>query len=298
MKVQIECAECIVKRVIKEVSLATPDESLRFKAVKKILERVFKEFDFNVNPAVLGTLKDQLIKEITGVNDYYKNLKMEANKRALELIGKLKNRLNSFNSEYEKLRFSTLTAIAGNAMEFFISDTEFDLNEIGEIIENTENQLAIDNIKDFYNLLKKKKSALYLTDNAGEIAFDTLLVSQIRNMGVNITVAVREKPVMNDATMEDAEFVEMNKYSTEVITTGSGSIGLILDDCSRDFLNRLEKADIIIAKGMGYYETLGEVRINKPIMLLLRSKCKPIARALNVPLNKNIAKLVNSTSEI
>jgi len=39
---------------------------------------------------------------------------------------------------------------------------------------------------------------------------------------------------------------------------------------------------LIIAKGMGNFETLTEYSHSKPVFVLLKAKCVPIARELNV----------------
>jgi uncharacterized protein with ATP-grasp and redox domains len=298
LKVKFECIECIIRRLAKEISMATDNERLRFEAFKSILKEIFENFMPNTNPANLGTLKDKLIKKNTGVEDYYKELKKSANKTALNLVNKLRLKMNKIPEDYERFRFAVLSAIAGNSMEFFVLGNDFEINKIDIIQANTEKELVIDNIRDLYNQIKKGYKILYLVDNAGEIAFDTLLTEQMMNLGAEVIVAVKSKPIMNDATMIDANYVNMHKYANKVIATGSNSIGLIIKDCSKELLNYIDQSDLIVSKGMGYYETLGDLKINKPIMILLRSKCLPVAKDLGIPQNRNVAKLIRSTSEL
>ncbi|MEM2907049.1 MAG: ARMT1-like domain-containing protein, partial [Candidatus Odinarchaeota archaeon] len=80
------------------------------------------------------------------------------------------------------------------------------------------------------------------------------------------------------------------------ITTGTDSVGLSVKDCSDEFLSYFYSSDLIIAKGMGYYETISEIKLKKPLALLLRAKCKPVAEDLKVVQNKNIAKFLKNTS--
>lgn len=58
-----------------------------------------------------------------------------------------------------------------------------------------------------------------ITDNAGEIAFDVILVEKLKEMGCEVVVAVKEAPVLNDATMEDAIVIGMDKVADKLITT-------------------------------------------------------------------------------
>ena len=116
---------------------------------------------------------------------------------------------------------------------------------------------------------------LYLCDNAGEILFDKLLIEQLPYG--KVTVSVRGFPVINDATMIDAEAAGLTAL-VEVIDNGSDAPGTLLEDCRRDFQERFKQADLVIAKGQGNYESLSEVR--KEIFFLLNVKCQVIARKL------------------
>jgi uncharacterized protein with ATP-grasp and redox domains len=76
------------------------------------------------------------------------------------------------------------------------------------------------------------------------------------------------------------------------MTTGSDSVGLFLNECSKEFKELYNTVDFVIAKGMGYAETLTEITLSVPHALLLRSKCSTIANHFGVETGKNIAKLL------
>ncbi len=133
---------------------------------------------------------------------------------------------------------------------------------------------------------------LYLTDNAGEIAFDRLVVDELKDFGCRVTVAVKGGPSLNDALMEDAETVGMAETADGVITTGTDAVGISLSESSEEFVEAYEGADVILAKGMANWETLTEYRAPCPTLFLLRTKCEPVAEAVGAPLRRNIAKLV------
>ena len=152
--------------------------------------------------------------------------------------------------------------------------------------------MVIDDVNKVYELTKKAQTVLYLTDNAGEIVFDTLLVEQLKNMGVTVIVGVKGGPVLNDATLEDAEVSGMSKIADKVITTGTDAVGLMLKEFSKEFLEVYDSVDLVFAKGMGYAETLTEYKLKKPHVLLFRTKCNPVANFFGVPRDKNVAKLM------
>jgi len=141
-------------------------------------------------------------------------------------------------------------------------------------------------------LIKRAKSVLFLPDNAGEIAFDTLLVKELQSLGKTVTVAVKNSPILNDATLNDAKEVGMDKVADGLMTIGTDSIGLLLDETSPEFREKLSKSDYLIAKGMAYYETLTEIKFNKPVACLLRAKCFPVAHSVGVAKGSNAALLL------
>ncbi len=150
----------------------------------------------------------------------------------------------------------------------------------------------IDDTNMIYELAKKANTILYLTDNAGEIVLDTLLVEQLKDMGAKVTVAVKGGPIINDATVEDSEASGMSKIADKIITTGTDAVGFAAKEVSAEFREAYASVDLIFAKGMGYAETLTEYKLVKPHALLLRTKCNPVANYFAAPREKNIAKLM------
>jgi hypothetical protein len=96
----------------------------------------------------------------------------------------------------------------------------------------------------------------------------------IQKTDIDITYAVRGKPIINDATMEDARSVGITNI-VKVIDTGADFPGVVLKSCSEEFLQYYYEADMILAKGQGNYESLSEEKEN--IFFLLQAKCPVIA---------------------
>ena len=65
-------------------------------------------------------------------------------------------------------------------------------------------ELVINKIDEFEEALRKYDNVLYLVDNTGEIVFDKFLLEKIKEYDVDITVAVKERPILNDACMKEA----------------------------------------------------------------------------------------------
>ncbi|MEM2093315.1 MAG: ARMT1-like domain-containing protein [Candidatus Bathyarchaeia archaeon] len=292
MKVEAECAACLLSRGIAEAKEATDNPALHFRAAAEIINLLKREFKPSAVPAVLGTKRDRIIRRVTGCDDPYKHTKQICNQNALEMLPYAKKLVEEGYRLYDRFRRACLCSIVGNVMEFDIPGHSFTFSKMRKLFLEAGKDLAVDDIPRIYELAEKSKSVLLLTDNAGEIVFDTLLVEQLKNMGLCVYVAVKGGPVINDATMEDAEASNMIKIADKVITTGTDAVGLILDEVSPEFLSIYESADLVIAKGMGYAETLTEYRLKKPHALLFRSKCEPVANFFGVFRDRNVAKLM------
>jgi hypothetical protein len=65
-----------------------------------------------------------------------------------------------------------------------------------------------------------------------------------------------------------------------VISSGCNAPGTIIEECSDEFLEIYNNADIVISKGQGNYETLSEQK--REIFFLLKAKCPIVADRLGV----------------
>jgi len=292
LKVAVECAVCLLHRGYMEALEATDDQGLQWKAMTALTRLLSREFKPNAVPAILGTKRDRIIKDITGNSDPYAKKKQMSNQKAMTLLPIARRLVEKEASMESRFRKACVCSIVGNIIEFDIPEHRFEFEDIETLIHTAEEQLAIDEISEIFNLAQRAKHILYLADNAGEIAFDTLLVQELKPLGAHVTVAVKGKPILNDATLHDAEYVKMHEFADDVITNGTDTVGLILEECSEHFLNLYKSVDLVVAKGMGYAETVTELNITRPHALLFRTKCNPVAKFFRVDRDKNVAKLM------
>lgn len=299
MKIRPRCSICLLQRGWKEIQLATDDRTLQFEVLKAIIELFAKEFQAGAVSAILGTKRDRIIRKMTKCPDPYKRHKVKSNTIALQLTDSIEAYLRAEKDSYRRFRRAMLVAIVGNILEFDILEHTVDLDNptfLNQLIKEAEQDLAIDHIPQIYQLIQKSKEVLFLTDNAGEIILDKYLILELLNLGINVIVAVKKYPVLNDATMEDAEvagLIELSQINShlQIITTGNDHVGLLLEEISDEFRPYFEDAQFIIAKGMGYYETLTEKSFQIPIVHLFRTKCSSVAEDVGVKLGQNVALL-------
>lgn len=241
-----------------------------------------REFTQNSVPAVLGTKREKIIARAIGIEDPYKVLKDESNKIAQDVAKRLFSSIDLNDLAYENFRKIMLIASAANAVEWFIRGYEFSMSTFERELLASLNKLAIDDSKELYNLLQGgADSILYVLDNAGEAVIDLYVVKYLRMLSDRVYVGARAAPVLNDVTVEEAKALGFGEHA-EVIPVGD-FVGIILECATEKFKKALDESTVIIAKGMGAYETLTEYKLDKPTFVLLKAKCEPVARSLNVP---------------
>ncbi|MBS3793767.1 MAG: DUF89 family protein [Candidatus Thorarchaeota archaeon] len=289
MKVDLECAHCLIERAVNQAKLATDDPQKQMEVVTKVTELFGRELDENSVPSHIGTDRDLLVQEITG-RDPYVHLKEESNELALELFPTLRSLVHEQTDSDSRFRKAALIAAAANAIEFDVSGREFDLETLRELVADVESGLAIDEVSEFYKMCHEVGEVVYLMDNAGEVVLDMVLIEQIQNIGPEVVAVVKGGPILNDATMTDAEAVGLDECADQVVDTGAPAIGVNLDRDSDDFKQLLFSAELIVAKGMGNYESMTEFDTSElcPVVHIMRTKCWPVARHVGVDRYKNI----------
>ena len=280
MKTYLDCFPCFVEQAIRAARLLTDDE----KIIKQILDEVgayFSKIPLTSTPPETGDFIYRRIREITGVNDPYKAAKKASIEEVLSIYPHLQEMIRESD---DPLLTAIKLATIGNVLDFGISRTYKLMEEIAKI---SEMKYGIFHYNEFREQLNRASSVLFIGDNAGETVFDRLL---IENLGKDVTYVVRETPVINDAIEEDAIDSGLHEVA-EIISSGSTAPGTILRLCNEDFLERFEKAELVISKGQGNYEGLSGV--DRKVFFLLRVKCPVIAGDVGVELNDFILEGIN-----
>ena len=258
--------------------MITPDEAVHEQLLRQVL-RVLGAMDLRQSPPAMAQRIHRLIRELTGESDPYSAVKDRFNHLALDIYPELKERVER---SADPLATAMRLVIAGNVIDLGVNNHLGD-EEVHEAIDHALNTPFDADLASFREAVSSAKDILYLADNAGEIVFDKLLIEQMPLE--KVTVAVKGSPIINDATMEDAEQTGLTEL-VEVIDNGSDAPGTILDDCGEAFRQRFDEVDLVIAKGQGNYETLSDVE--KDIFFILKAKCPVIARDLGCPVGSLI----------
>jgi len=278
MKVYLDCLPCFLRQALGAAQRATDDERTQ----REVLDRVasaIPSFPLDVTPIELGRTVHRIVREVTGVDDPYRETKRADNERVAALLPRLRE---TVEQSADPLRAALTLAAAGNLIDFGArSEVDFDR----AIERGLEDGAGMVDYPQLSARLASIDDVLYLGDNAGEIVLDRLVVERLADLGKRVTFVVRGRPIINDVTAEDAAFVGMNDVA-DVVSSGSDGPGTALRSCRPAFVDAFRRAALILSKGQGNFEGLSDE--NAPLFFLLTVKCPVVARELEAEIGTTV----------
>jgi hypothetical protein len=275
MRTYLDCYPCFLRQALDGSRLAGADSQQQ----KEILERVLdllKGTPLSSVPPEIGRWVHRIVKDVTGVEDPYEEVKAGSTQEALALYPWLKNIVAEAD---DGLETTARLSIAGNIIDMGPDRAYYLRDEVKRVLEQP---FADDDSEALQSALDEAESVLYLADNAGETVFDRLLIETI---DAPVMYAVKGHPIINDATVEDARAAGVDQVA-KVMSNGSDSPGTLLKTCSEVFRRTYDEAKVIIAKGQANYETLSDE--GPRVFFLLQTKCAVIARDVGLPVGSLI----------
>ena len=287
MRTYLDCIPCFLRQSLEASRMVTSSETLHEIVLKKVMRYLQVISSFNNPPPELSKEVHAIVRNMLNCKDPYREVKKKSNEMANELYPRLEQIVEEAKDPF---LMATKLAIIGNVIDFGAMN-RFDVKDM-------INKAITENIDDnaysrFKESIEKAQTILYLADNAGEIFFDKLLIKKFAEMGKRIVYAVKNNPIINDATIEDAKFAGIDKFA-EVLPADEGqdksAPGILLNYASSKFLNYFRNADVVIAKGQGNYESLSNS--GREIFFLLVVKCPLVARDIRADIGNLILKVI------
>jgi hypothetical protein len=280
----------LLKRIIFEAERSTDDKNIQTKAIRNACRVLSEIYDPHECSADIATKVHKIAYETLRDEDPYKDLKKKSNNIAKSLLPHVEELIRK--SE-DPLKTSIICSIVGNILDFGIEGGSSHPARLKDEFKKIYSDgLGYDDYPKLIQLLKKARNIIFFSDNCGEIVFDKILCREIKrfNPQIFITLVVRGKPIISDATLEDIKDLHFEEVADDILTTGCFAIGVNFDFLSPKLKKALLDADLIVCKGMANYESFSETTY-KPIAYLLRSKCIPIATSMGIPLNVSAIKV-------
>ena len=279
MKISYECGPCFLRQAKEALDLSTDDEALKMEIMGDSFKFLSGNFESGTNSNSTGSAMHKMIIERTGCRDPYYNEKIQGNEIALRYLPEVEKILRDDDSLENYVKIS----IIGNILDFGAFTLDDDIESV--IRQSLKKDLAIKDVEEFENALKTNDKVLYLVDNTGEIVFDKLLLNKIKDYDLDITIAVKSQPILNDATKKEALEAGLDEFG-EIVEIGCGTVGYVDSEISQEFREIFNAHKFIISKGMGNYEGLTEIDLqDKDVFFLLCAKCNTISKDIGVNLH-------------
>jgi hypothetical protein len=286
MKPHPECGACLVHWVFERAAPHTPEAE-----TARLVRSIVSILAHDVSPeANVGSLCNSTVHKVfeftNGLTEHYENLKEKSNENAKEILPEAMEFIGMGKTPEARLARACALAAASNVAPLNAPSSPYKFQEIRDLMIQGIDDRAIND--DLFKVLKESHHVLYVTDNAGEIGFDSLAIHQIKECGPRITLVVKKHTFFEDATMSDALSFGIEKLVDEVVTVPGF---MAPQELEPSVAGLLKSTDLVIAKGTGSYEAIhGELGAKK-VAYLLKIKCKPIARELGMNEGRVIVKL-------
>ncbi len=279
---QLECVPCIIDDLVGAIKLLNLPRETQKKILAEGLDYLSKNFSLQTIPSYHITQVHRILKRISGIEVPFKELRSNCNKVGIEIANYLSQEPEKL-SDFDGFHYLAKWAIAGNLLDFRTVGTGYGLS-VSRIRENLKDNvkegLRLNHIDRLYQLLKEgEKKVLYILDNVGEIAIDKLLIKKIVELGNSVTTTVRGGPITSDATLNDAEQINLSESGARIIIAGPDTLGISWQEKSKDLTDALDETDIVIAKGQANFYVFSEYKEEIPgnIFCLFTTKCEPVS---------------------
>lgn len=283
MKTYLDCLPCFVHQTLDAGRMAGLDDTGLEQLVRSAL-RLLADMSFSKSPPHMAARIHRLIRQMTDAEDPYAPLKHEYNQKALAMLPELRRLAREADDPFET---AVRLAIAGNVIDFGLRSVTEVISLEQAIEAALATPLAVNDLDSLRTCTQQAENILVVGDNAGEIVFDRVLIETLFGAR-DVVFSVRGRPIINDVTLADAREVGMDQ-TARVVSSGSEGPGAIIEECSTEFTQVFDLADLVIAKGQGNYETLSGT--GKPgLFFLLKAKCPVIARHLGCEVGGMIVK--------
>jgi hypothetical protein len=260
----------------------------RFTILKRLMGVVARELSPSINMGILCNRSLETVHEfLLASSGSYVMLKRKSNEAAGRLIREAKAFIE--NSGNSHVRFAKACGIAAvsNVAPIGVPSAPFDFVMVEDIVKGGAPLPATSG--DLYAAASNAQSVFYVADNAGEIGFDSLVISLLKEMGAKVTLVVKEGPFFDDATMEDVHYFGLERTADTVHCVKGGIF--VPEETVAELAFLFEKSDLVISKGTGNFEALKGYAGKKRILFLLKAKCRPVAKETNTPEGQFVVRL-------
>jgi len=265
-----------MRQTLQAARFVDADEPTQRRALLRTMQ-ILADSPADATPPQMSESIHRAIREETHSADNYLEVKRTSTEQAMTFYPMLKNTVEDSDDPFS---MAARIAVIGNMIDFGVTDT-IHLDE--DIEKDLADSLTVDHTIQLKTELEKAPWVLYLADNAGETVFDRVFIETIHHK--DLRYVVKSGPVLNDALRADAEAVGIDRIAN-ISETGIDAVGVVPQRSSPEFLNLLNTAPVIIAKGQANYESLGGTDYN--VYFLFKVKCAMVSNITGLPIGSKL----------
>ena len=287
MRPHPECGLCMMKWVYERVGNSLSEEQ-HFSILKKITAAFASEAEPSMNMGILCNRSVAAVQDfLLASSGAYAPLKRKSNEAAAQVIGKAKKFIENSATPAEGFVKGCGLAAVANVAPIGVPSAPFEFTMVEDIIDGKV-PLPVPS-GDIYGAASKARNVFYVADNAGEIGFDSLVIDLLKKMGAKVTLAVKEGPFFDDATLEDARTFGIERIADAVHAVKGGIF--VPEETDKELALLFEKSDLVISKGTGNFEVFKGYGKGKPVLFLLKAKCGPVSKEAQTPQGEFIVRM-------
>lgn len=282
MNLSADCMLCLATRQAEQLDPSL-EEGTKAEYLRAVLRAIAEASPGESAPVVLeriSMLRNVMIGEPTGLDA----LKREYNEMMLRREPELAQKISSAP---DPLHAALQLARAGNYIDFGAMG-QIENEKLDRLLNRAGSEKLDPAVYEaFTQDLRQARNLVYLTDNCGEIVLDKLLIQTMQKLfpRLSVTAVVRGRPVLNDATMEDAIAVRLPDVAP-VIGNGTGIAGTHLPVITGEARQAILAADVVVSKGQGNFETMQGCGLN--VYYLFLCKCRWFTRRFGLALHEGV----------
>ncbi|MDO4312604.1 MAG: ARMT1-like domain-containing protein [Eubacteriales bacterium] len=276
MNADQKCIDCCKRKALGFIKESDLSEKRKLYAQQEMEELLFNSKIMSA-PELMSRIL-AMVGKYTGIQDSYARPKQMYNQL---LLAKESAILREIHNADDPFLAGIQYAVTGNYIDFAgVQDVQE--SKLQELLDRRAAiELDTEELTFLKSELANAKRLLYITDNAGEIVLDKIFIHVLKEQYPNLEIAVltREAPILNDATIQDALEIGMDRL-VKVLPNGTSVPGTIVERLPAEAAAWMNTANLCISKGQGNFETLHGSSRN--IYYLFLCKCQLFTEAFGV----------------
>jgi len=281
-----DCCPCILKWIFERLAGPLSDQE-RFAVLRKVMSVLSRGFEPSANLGALCNRCLEAVQEFFPASSAaYREFKIKCNNAASLLLEDARVFIERGQTERDRLTRACGIAALGNVAPIGAPSAPFEFSHVEEVIRGKADLPLLRG--EPLEAVSQAHRVLYVADNAGEIGFDSLLISLLKESGLKVTLVVKEEPFFDDAGTKDATYFGLDRVADAVLSVNKI---FVPEEASAELADLYSQSDLVVSKGTGNFEALNGTAAGKTKIFLLKAKCRTVSDRTGTEMGKFVVKV-------